>query len=58
MPLPFISVLLGHVNLTTTNIYAYADTEMKRKALRKAALSTAPADFNQRPVWENDEDMI
>lgn len=58
MPLPFISELLGHVNLTTTNIYAYADTEMKRKALEKAALSTAPAIFNQKAVWENDEDMI
>lgn len=58
MPLPFISELLGHVNLTTTNIYAYADTEMKRKALEKAALSTAPAIFNQKASWENDEDMI
>ncbi len=58
MPLPFISELLGHVNMTTTNIYAYADTEMKRKALEKAALSTAPAIFNQKASWENDEDMI
>lgn len=58
MPLPFISELLGHVNMTTTNIYAYADTEMKRKALEKEALSTAPAIFNQKASWENDEDMI
>lgn len=58
MPLPFISELLGHVNLNTTNIYAYADTEMKRKALEKAALSTAPAIFDQKAAWENDEDMI
>jgi len=26
--------------------------------LEKAALSTAPAIFNQKAVWENDEDMI
>lgn len=58
MPLPFISEFLGHVNLATTNIYAYADTEMKRKALEQASLPTAPAGFNQSPIWENDEEMI
>lgn len=58
MPLPFIAEFLGHANITTTNIYAYADTEMKRSALEKAALPTAPADFNQTPIWENDDEMI
>lgn len=58
MPLPFVAELLGHMNLTTTNIYAYADTEMKQKALEKATLSTAPAIFNQKPLWKDDEDMI
>jgi site-specific recombinase XerD len=58
VPLPFVAELLGHVNMTTTNIYAYADTEMKRKALEKVALSTAPAIFNQKPLWKDDEDMI
>lgn len=59
MPLPFLSELLGHVNLTTTNVYAYADTEMKRKALEKAPLPTAPTNLHPiTPVWKNDEDMI
>ena len=58
MPLPFIAEFLSHANITTTNIYAYADTEMKRSALEKAALPTAPADFNQTPIWENDDEMI
>lgn len=44
--------------MITTNIYVYADTEMKRNALEKAALSTASAIFNQKAAWENDEDMI
>jgi len=59
MPLPFLSELLGHVNLTTTNVYAYADTEMKRKALEKAPLPTAPTNLDPiTPIWKNDEDMI
>ena len=34
--LSLISQWLGHSNLETTLIYAYADTEMKRKAIDKA----------------------
>jgi len=36
MPLPLVAEWLGHKNLETTSIYAYADTEMKRKAIEKA----------------------
>ena len=32
----YIRVFLGHTDITTTEIYARADTETKRKALEKA----------------------
>lgn len=36
MSISLISQLLGHSSVNTTMIYAYADTEMKRKAIEKA----------------------
>jgi hypothetical protein len=33
VPLPYIRDILGHVDLSTTEIYARASTEAKRKAL-------------------------
>ena len=36
MPLELIAQWLGHSNPKTTLIYAYADTEHKRKAIEKA----------------------
>ena len=36
MPLPYIRDILGHVDLSTTEIYARASTEAKRKALEAA----------------------
>lgn len=39
MDLALVSQWLGHANLETTLIYAHADTEMKRKAIEKAASS-------------------
>ena len=58
-PLPFVSELLGHAKITTTNIYAYADTEMKRKALEKIISPTMfLTSDSTRPEWKNDDDMI
>ncbi len=42
VPLPLISEWLGHSNLETTLIYAYADTEMKRVAIEKATEANHP----------------
>lgn len=36
MPMTLLSDFLGHANMDTTKIYAYADTNMKREAIRKA----------------------
>jgi site-specific recombinase XerD len=55
-PMALLSELLGHVRMTTTKIYAYADTEMKRAAIRKADPNN---DAVQDPaMWEGDDDMI
>jgi site-specific recombinase XerD len=42
VPLPLISEWLGHSNLETTLIYAYADTEMKRAAIEGATNANHP----------------
>ena len=42
VPLPLISEWLGHSNVETTLIYAYADTEMKRVAIEKATAQNHP----------------
>jgi integrase len=42
VPLPLISEWLGHSNIETTLIYAYADTEMKRAAIEKATAQNHP----------------
>jgi integrase/recombinase XerD len=52
VPLPYIRDILGHVDLSTTEIYARASTEAKRKALEAvyADLVTAGlAEWNQNP---------
>ncbi len=57
MPLSVLSEFLGHSSEETTRVYAYADTEMKRKAIEKATADIGIPE--ETPVWdENDEEMI
>lgn len=57
IPLVLLSEFLGHASVETTRVYAWADTEMKRKAIQK--ISGEPDnDVQIKPVWENDEQMI
>lgn len=59
IPLPLISEWLGHSDMETTLIYAYADTEMKRTAMDKAADGNHP--LRKKPPFpeENmDDDSI
>lgn len=57
IPLPLLAEFMGHKNINTTNIYAYADTEMKRKALEKITyLSVSETDT--APIWKNDPEII
>jgi site-specific recombinase XerD len=52
VPLPYIRDILGHVDLSTTEIYARASTEAKRRALEAAYDDVVTADlaeWNQNP---------
>jgi len=51
IPLPYIRDILGHVDLSTTEIYARASTEAKRRALEAAytIVTDDPPEWNQDP---------
>jgi site-specific recombinase XerD len=55
MPLVLLSEFLGHADVNTTRIYAWADTEMKREAISKIESDN---DLNIQPIWNNDESII
>lgn len=53
--LVYIRDLLGHTNVSTTEIYAKTDSQMKRKALEAAyEESTLPS----LPLWQQDNDLL
>jgi site-specific recombinase XerD len=58
MPLELLAELLGHANPETVWVYAYADTEMKRKAILKAEANAGIRPSAEAGIWEGDEDMI
>jgi len=51
----YIRDFLGHCNVVTTEIYARADTEMKRKAIESAYVDLSPKDMLK---WEENEDLM
>lgn len=51
----YIRDLLGHVSVTTTEIYLRANTETKRKALESAYMEVVTQDI---PVWDEDTDLL
>ena len=53
VPLPYIRDILGHVDLSTTEIYARASTEAKRKALEAAYPDVVADDLTE---WNQDPD--
>jgi site-specific recombinase XerD len=55
VPLPYIRDILGHVELSTTEIYARASTEAKRKALEAAYQGIVSSDL---PEWNQDAGLI
>lgn len=56
IPLAMISEFLGHAQIETTKIYAYADTEMKRKAIQQATNNSN----NTIPdaIWNSDDEEM
>ena len=57
MPLALLSEYLGHANISTTQVYAYADTEMKRRAIEKI-YPPEQGENAEAPMWEGDEKML
>jgi integrase/recombinase XerD len=55
VPLPYIRDILGHVELSTTEIYARASTEAKRKALEAAYTEIVTDDL---PEWNQDPGLL
>lgn len=55
VPLPYIRDILGHVDLTTTEIYARASTEAKRRALEAAYTDIVTDDL---PEWNRDPGLL
>jgi site-specific recombinase XerD len=51
----YIRDLLGHVSISTTEIYARADAETKRKALETAYNNPAPENI---PPWQQDDSLL
>lgn len=56
MPLSILREFLGHADISTTQIYAYADPEMKRDAIKKAKGDELIDE--SEALWQNDEEMI
>jgi integrase/recombinase XerD len=55
--LVYIRDWLGHASVKTTEIYARADSEMKRAALQKAA-STVMPQHSRKSSWSEDVDLM
>lgn len=53
--LVYIRDFLGHTSITSTEIYAKADSEMKRKALESAYLDLKTGEL---PSWDKDGDLM
>lgn len=54
--LVYIRDLLGHSDVSTTEVYARADEHFKRKALEQAYPSPTPA--SDTPAWQKDDDLL
>jgi integrase/recombinase XerD len=55
IPLPYIRDILGHVDLSTTEIYARASTEAKRRALEAAHTDVVTDNL---PEWNQDPGLL
>jgi site-specific recombinase XerD len=55
IPLVIIRDFLGHADIVTSEIYARADLDMKRRALEQIAGPTAPRSL---PSWQDDSELL
>ena len=50
----YIRDLLGHSSITTTEVYARTDAQLKRKAIEAASKEIVPV---EDAAWDNDTDL-
>lgn len=55
VPLVYIRDFLGHTSITTTEIYARADSKQKRDAIEKAYVDVVS---NEAPMWVNNDNLL
>lgn len=55
MSLQLLAEYMGHASIISTQIYAYADTEMKRRAIENCQ---GKPEETALPEWQNDEELI
>jgi site-specific recombinase XerD len=55
VPLVYIRDFLGHASVTTTEIYARADSKQKRDAIEKAYMDVLP---EESPQWANNDNLL
>ena len=53
--LVYIRDILGHVSVTTTEVYARVDSRQKREAIEKAYVNVSPKEI---PVWVSNNDLL
>ena len=53
--LVYIRVILGHVSVQTTEVYARADSQKKREAIEKANVDVVP---KQVPAWLKNNNLL
>ncbi len=53
--LVYIRDILGHTSVKTTEVYARADTKMKREALMNASHPLVP---DEKPSWQKDSELL
>ncbi len=59
MALEIVAQLLGHAHLSTTRIYAWADVEMKRRAIDKADQDSKSIPESNQEIFDwNDENLL
>lgn len=57
MPLQLLAEYMGHASVVSTQIYAYADAEMKRIDLEKCQRK-AENEGDELPEWQMNEEII
>ena len=55
MSLQLLAEFMGHATVVSTQIYAYADTEMKRRAIERCQTDVEVTDV---PDWQSDPGII